>query len=203
MGIAVLTVWGYAPPTSKLTSVRCQDRAREFVATNMRTTSKVFLLAMLAALALAPGAFAQSIPPGNSGADQYTEGVPDVGGDKPAGGNGEAGGGGGAGGSISNGTLDALASAGADGALAGAALGASSPTPSGSPGERGSTGGAEGADDSELDALEDQGLGSALGTVAQGSDQGMGIVLPLILALVALGAVGLLVAQRARRSGSG
>jgi hypothetical protein len=157
-------------------------------------------VALLATPAVALG---QSLPPGNSGVDQYTENLPGPGGDKPTdGGNGGGGGGGdqgsgGGGGEAGNGELSAteaqaLSDQGPNGAAAAQLAEQTAPAkakhatrvehPSGS---------------------DDEGGGFSIGDTVSaltGSDSaGMGIFLPILLGATLLGAIALGAARMLRR----
>jgi hypothetical protein len=118
----------------------------------------------------------QTLPPGNSGIDQYTENVPSAGGDKPTAGPGAGGGGGAAGGQttvLSPGTKSKLDKLGANGKAAARAAEATGPS---------------------------RGSGQATSDNPPGSD-GFGFLLPLFLVLALLGAAAVYFA-RTRRSGA-
>ncbi len=174
----------------------------------------VFAAAVLAIAIAAPSGFAQeAIPPGNSGADQYGEGVPGGGGNNSSTGSftGSAGSSGRGGQGLPQGTVKQLQEAGPSGAAAVAALGSTVPsgtaTPStsangqpGASGQPGAGGQAEGGQpgdggssgrggDGTLRNLAD----SVLGT---GSDGGMGAALPILLGVVLAGAVAIVARRR-------
>jgi hypothetical protein len=138
------------------------------------------LVVPAAALAAQPGP-----PPGNSGADQYTENIPTAGGSQTTGGGGGAGGGGG-GSAVSPGTVRELQGQGSAGK--GAAAFAQATAPRGA--HRG-------------EAASEGGGGTPIGDVLKqvtGADSdsggGMGLVLPIVLGASLLAAVGLLLARR-------
>jgi len=79
---------------------------------------------LIAALLLVLPAGALAVDPGNSGIDEYTEGVPSAGGEKPTSGTGSGGGGASV---VSPQTTEQLAKLGAEGAAAARAAEASSP----------------------------------------------------------------------------
>lgn len=135
-------------------------------------------------LLVAPQAGAAEIPPDNSAADEYTEGVPGAQGNTPS---TEEGGG------LPDSANDALDSLGPAGAEAAAVLGSSAPP--------GSDGGGKSDDGSFAagPASEEGGVGDTVGSALGSSSGGMGLLLPIILALALAGGVGLAIARR--RSG--
>jgi hypothetical protein len=147
----------------------------------------------LLALALPAAAGAQDVPSGNSGIDQYRESIPGVGGNKPTGP--------GASGTGKSGTGAATGQSGT-----GAVTGGSGNSPStaqsleklGPDGK----GAAEAAAATNPGGSQDQGSGFASPSPTSGdsgdSGPGMGVALPIILALVLAGAVTLAVLRRRR-----
>ena len=131
----------------------------------------IVITSLLLALALPATAAAQSVPPGNSGIDQYQESIPGVGGNKPTNGPGATGSGGDAPSvqtQISPSTvrkLDKLGPAGKETAAAAAATAQSAPNHSNT-------------------------------TSSGNSDPGMGWVLPVILALALAAALGIVLMRR-------
>lgn len=163
-------------------------------------TFRVLASAVAALVILAVPATAQeTIPPGNSGADEYTEGVPGPGGEQPTGPN-NGGGGGEDSPPLPSSTASALGQAGAGGALVQSVVGQTAPDSqalrdavSGKGEKDGEAVAAGAADDSSpLDSL------AAVGT---GADQGLGAGLPALLvgALLAAGAFVLVRRLQSRR----
>lgn len=150
---------------------------------------------LLLAMPAAAAASHQTLPPGNSGADEYVEGVPGAGGDKPSGnvGQGDDAGGG----TLPPAAQEALGAQGTDGEKAAGLAAATAPDDAknaGSGTDEGS-GGGKGSDPS----------GSRVGQVVEaltgsGSD-GMGVVLPLILVTTVVVALALLLSRRRRDAG--
>lgn len=173
----------------------------------------VFALALAAGAMTASVASAQGIPPGNSGADQYAEGVPGADGNSPANGGSSDGGSEGTGetgGGLPSQVVNELEESGSDGAAAVTALGSSTPEGTGGAGTGGAgTNGAGNKGPAGVDAEAGSAIGAgeadsdrgALGDLADavvtGSDEGMGAVLPILLALVLL--VGLTLAFLRKR----
>lgn len=159
------------------------------------------VLTALAVLILIPGiAAAQHTPPGNSGVDEYSEGVPGSGGEHPSGGNDSSGGDDGS--SLPAPVAADLSDSGADGAALAAAVDATAPdskklqeaTKAAAEGDGGGTSPVEALDT----GTEGAGL-SAITAAAGDSEGGMGIALPLLLIAAAVLAVVFVVA-RARRT---
>ena len=156
----------------------------------LRTTLATALLALCALLACAgtAGAAPAKVPPGNSGATQYTETLPGVGGNKTTKGlhEGENGGGESSLSADKAAQLEKLGKEGKDAARL--AAGGAPPKQAGGKGEGSSTSGdASGAE---------QVVGAATGASDSG---GMGLLLPLLIAagvLAALGFLGFLVYRR-------
>lgn len=156
-------------------------------------------LCLLAALLLPANAVAANVPPGNSGANQYTETLPGAGGNKPT---NNIGGGGNQGGgasqpaqALSAGAQRSLDQQGAAGRATADLANRTAPpgAATGSQGKPGQTpSGSSGGSSGVLDVLK-QAKGSA-------DSGGMGIVLPLTLAGSALAA---LLFLRWRRRGPG
>lgn len=169
----------------------------------MKRTIFPFLLLILAFAVAAPAADAQRIPPGNSGADQYTEGVPSSDGNRPGnGGGGSAGGGGSKSGGGSDGrgglskkVVSDLEKRGATGAEAAAALSPSVPAGaasqsastagSGSDSTRGGSDSTRGGSDGSSKGSEgsDGSAGglSSDGDAADGRSNGVGDVVDTVL----------------------
>jgi hypothetical protein len=165
-------------------------------------------LAIVAVLAV-PSTSAAQAPGG--GADQYSETFPGAGGNRPSNGGGSGGAGGSGGGQSdpSSGPLtpaqvEALEAQGADGAAAAAAAQSSGPEGAPGAGEDGKAVGgnqgsaAEGNSGSPAGEGDSEGSGvpELVGDVASGSDDGMGPVLPIVLAVALIGAVAFLIARR-------
>src|SRR5213595_12918 len=122
----------------------CQERRAPSVFRSVKklvTTLAIGSLLVFPATALAGNGGHHSVPPGNSGLDQYTENIPGAGGNHPTGGGGShhpGGGGGGSGSSVSPGvtrTLDSQGPAGQGAASLAAAtapdVGRNAPAPAG------------------------------------------------------------------------
>jgi hypothetical protein len=152
----------------------------------------------LALLSFSSPALASSIPPGNAGADQYTEGIPG------AGGNGTFNGVGGS--EAPDERYGKLASLGDAGASAAAILAASSPQSAAlerAMGDRKGGGRGIGANVDRPSGSDGGSLGSAVQAAVGGSDAGMGVGLPIVLALaLAAAAVALLQRHRGGRDPS-
>ena len=169
--------------------VPCQLSRRGPVSNSVRRVITILTAAALVAASLPALAMAQ----GNSGVDEYEEVLPNPGGgnDSDAGDNV---------GDDSSGPLtpeqaSALEEQGSDGAAApaqesGGAGNASSATDSAD-----TSSGASSSDD-------DSGVASVVGDLASGSDDGMGIVLPIVLVVAVVAAVGFLFARRRGRAGA-
>lgn len=140
-------------------------------------------LAVLVLLAVPATAAAQA-PGGNAGVDEYTETIPGGGGSSPSADRD----GSGPGGPLSPAQVAALEAEGADGAAA-AALAQSTGPDRAQQGTERSNG--EPAGDSAGGSIP-----GALGDAASGSDDGMGVALPIILSLALLAALGFVVARR-------
>jgi hypothetical protein len=163
-----------------------------------RVSCFVVATAALLAFAAVPGlAAAQD----NSAIDEYTENVPGAGGDRPTrdvdGGSGE-----GSGSTLPPASSGALATEGADGAAAADLAQATAPARE--------PGGSDGAGDGSTTrdrAGADGGLpsvGDVVAGVGGGSDSdGLGIVLPIILGSVLVGALLFLLARRRRQGEPG
>ena len=168
----------------------------------------VAALALAGALALtASPAFGQSIPPGNSGADQYAEGVPGADGNKkPGGGSGGGAGGDGDSSSGSSGlpasVVSELEDGGATGSAAAVALGASAPARDSGAGKgSGSAFGQDGAGETAVAQSEPASpLAEIVDTITTGSEDGMGTALPILLLIVLAGGVGVALWMRTGRS---
>lgn len=183
-----------------------------------RIGSALTLITALFALAASSAWAQRPIPPGNSAADQYAEGAPGAdgnnapsnkGGGSDGGGLGGGGSGGsqGGGGSSSSGLSPSvendLQQQGATGATAATALGANAPNRgSGSQSNRGAglgsgPGGAGQGSGSGASANEGSALGDIADSLLTGSDEGgMGVALPILLALALLGGLLLVVRRR-------
>jgi hypothetical protein len=168
-----------------------------FVCIDMRRVS-CFLVATAALLALAavPGpALAQD----NSAIDEYTENVPGAGGDRPSR-DVDGGTGGGSGSTLPPSSSEALASQGAAGAAAADLAQATAPAREAG----GSGGGADGSTARERSGGGVPSVGDVLAEVGRGSDSdGLGIVLPIILGSVLVGALLFLLARRRRQGEPG
>jgi hypothetical protein len=165
---------------------------------------RVHILAFICLLATAGSAAAthQAIPPDNSGAGQYTENVPGAGGDKPSDGLGGGSGGPGGSGSGPGGSsgelspdaeaaLGSLASKGPVGAHA-AALARAGAEPRASDNARGN--GPTGSENAEGGSF----LSEVLRQLAGTDSDGMGMALPIIIALSFVAALLLVLARRRR-----
>ena len=168
----------------------------------MRTISIAIVLGLAVALVAPSFALAQGIPPDNSGADQYVEGVPGAGGDKPSGGGGGGGAGNGVegedGSGLSPAAQEALEAEGPAGAQVAEAVGATAPGKGGKGAD-----GAKAQDSADsVQRGEDNDGGSGIDDVVgslTGSDSGgMGLALPAILLLTLLGALALAIVRRRR-----
>jgi hypothetical protein len=162
------------------------------------TTASLAILAMLAA----PGV-ATAQGPGNGGADEYSETIPGAGGNHPTspgggGGGGEPGEPTGGGGPLTPAQIAALEAAGEDGAAA-AALAQSTGRDTKQTAGKGSGATAD-EDGASSGASSGDSAGSGItelvGDVAAGSDDGMGPVLPIILAAALIGAIAFLIVRR-------
>jgi hypothetical protein len=146
----------------------------------MRRVLTIVLAAALVAVVAPSMALGQS----NAGIDEYTEEVPGAGGGNPT----HGGGGGGedpsTGGPLSPAEVSSLEELGADGAAAAELAQASGPRDDG-----GTPGVAASPDDSS-------GVADVVGDLAGDSDEGIGIMLPVVLALTLLAAVGFVLVRR-------
>jgi hypothetical protein len=159
-------------------------------------------VAILAAALLAAPAVTQaqqSLPPGNSGVDQYTENVPGPGGDKPtsddeggSGGSGGSGSGGAGNGELSASEAQALSDQGANGAAA-AQLAEQTAPETAKTNARVEHRSGDGGDDGGFSADD---VFSAL----TGSDSaGMGVFLPILLGATLLAAIAVGATRMLRR----
>ena len=200
----------------------CQERRAPSVFRSVKklvTTLAIGSLLVFPATALAGNGGHHSVPPGNSGLDQYTENIPGAGGNHPTGGGGShhpGGGGGGSGSSVTPGvthTLDSQGPAGQGAASLAAAtapdVGGNAPAPAGHGGKSGGSANAKGGSGTTASGTASGGnaasggSGSGVDAIAaeltgSGVDNGMGIFLPIILGAALIGALGL-VALRLRR----
>jgi hypothetical protein len=164
----------------------------------LRTALATALLALCALSACAGSAAAAPgrVPPGNSGAVQYTETLPGVGGDQTTAGvrEGRSGGTGrGAAHSLGAGQAARLKALGREGAgAARLAVGGEPPGPAGGKGAGGTGGGEVSSPTGDASGLA-QVVGTATGTSGSG---GMGLLLPLLIAVGVLGALAFLVIRR-------
>lgn len=145
-----------------------------------------------------------------SGADEYTENIPGGGGNTPTNNNGNGSGGGsdGGGSPLPQGAQEALAQQGSDGAAAanlaaetGPNRNATSGKQGGGSGGDGAGGGLSGGEGSSLSTPTKSdsggsGIGEVVGELAGGSDDGMGILLPIILGSVLVAAVAFVLIRR-------
>jgi len=159
------------------------------------------LLAMLIALALPGAAVGQG-----SGGDVYEEDVPGAGGNQPSSGNNGDNGSGGGGSALpsDSGSQSGLAAKGEDGAAAAELAQSTSPGGSGSSATGGDDGtslsGGEAAADPDT---ESSGPGGVAVDLLGGSDDGMGLLLPIILASVLVaGAAFVLIRRSGGSTGS-
>jgi hypothetical protein len=198
----------------------CQERRPPSVFKSVKklvTTLAIGSLLVLPATALAGNGGHHSVPPGNSGLDQYTENIPGAGGNHPTGGGGShhpGGGGGGSGSSVTPGVTHTLDSQGPAGQGAASLAAATAPdvggnAPAGHPGKSGGSANAKGGSGTTASGAASGGnaapggSGSGVDAIAaeltgSGVDNGMGIFLPIILGAALIGALGL-VALRLRR----
>ena len=198
----------------------CQERRPPSVLKPVKklvTTLAIGSLLVLPATALAGNGGHHSVPPGNSGLDQYTENIPGAGGNHPTGGGGShhpGGGGGGSGSSVSPGVTHTLDSQGPAGQGAASLAAATAPdvggnAPAGHGGKSGGSANAKGGSGTTAGGAASRGnaasggSGSGVDAIAaeltgSGVDNGMGIFLPIILGAALIGALGL-VALRLRR----
>jgi hypothetical protein len=160
----------------------CQSPRTRYVTTGVKRVAFLLASGLCAALVLPASAVAQSstLPPGNSGIDQYQENVPGPGGDKAIGQSGADDEGGGGGGALS----PADEGGGGGGAL--------SPALERKLAARGPAGKAV------ADAVAATAPGRLVGEEVPGgsSGSGMGIALPIILVSTLLAAVAFLLARR-------
>ena len=163
----------------------------------IRTALATALLALCALSACAGSAAAAPgrVPPGNSGAAQYTETLPGVGGNQTTSGvrEGQSGRQGGAAHSLGAGQaarLEALGKEGADAARL--AANGEPPGSAGGNGARGTGGGEGSAPPGNASGLA-QVVSAATGT---SGSSGMGLLLPLLIAVGVLGALAFLVIRR-------
>jgi hypothetical protein len=198
----------------------CQERRPPSVLKSVKklvTTLAIGSLLVLPATALAGNGGHHSVPPGNSGLDQYTENIPGAGGNHPTGGGGShhpGGGGGGSGSSVSPGVTHTLDSQGPAGQGAANLAATTAPdvggnAPAGHGGKSGGSANAKGGSGTTAGGAASRGnaasggSGSGVDAIAaeltgSGVDNGMGILLPIILGAALIGALGL-VALRLRR----
>jgi hypothetical protein len=198
----------------------CQERRPPSVFKSVKklvTTLAIGSLLVLPATALAGNGGHHSVPPGNSGLDQYTENIPGAGGNHPTGGGGShhpGGGGGGSGSSVTPGVAHTLDSQGPAGQGAASLAAATAPdvggnAPAGHGGKSGGSANAKGGSGTTASGAASGGnaapggSGSGVDAIAaeltgSGVDNGMGIFLPIILGAALIGALGL-VALRLRR----
>lgn len=134
-------------------------------------------------------------PPGNSAVNQYVESVPTAGGGRPTG-TIHAGGSAGSGGSgpVAPSTQHALAQQGADGLAASALARATAPAAGARPSNRASSTGSSGASGAGTHSMPRAGGGGSSGVAAvlktltgSSSHGGLGLLLPLILIVTAIG----------------
>jgi hypothetical protein len=143
----------------------------------------IFMAAVLVALVVP----AVSLGQGNAGVDEYTEEVPGAGGGKPSSGN--------TGGEddptlgpLTPAQVSALDEAGIDGTAAAALAQATGPAG----GDQGN-----GGTPDDLGPVDDSsGVADVVGDLAGDSESGIGIMLPIVLALTLLAAVGFVLARR-------
>ena len=161
------------------------------------------LLAVVAALALPGVAMGQG-----SGADEYSEDIPGGGGNQPSNQNGGGSGGTGGGSTLPSGTQADLAAQGDDGAAAANLAQQTGPGENGNGGKSNGAGSGDGAGgtgsgssgDVNLAPADSDSSGSGIGGVvadlAGGSDDGMGLLLPIILGSVLVAAVAFVLFRR-------
>jgi hypothetical protein len=148
----------------------------------VRRVITVLTLAALAAASLPALATAQS----NSGVDEYEEVLPN-----PGGGDNQGGGNDDSTGALSPDQVNDFEEAGPDGAAT-AELTQESTPESSSP----SGGAANGTNSSSGD--DSDGVVEVVGDLAGGSDDGMGLLLPIVLGIAAVAAAGFVIARRNR-----
>jgi hypothetical protein len=204
----------------------CQERRPPSVFKSVKklvTTLAIGSLLVLPATALAGNGGHHSVPPGNSGLDQYTENIPGAGGNHPTGGGGShhpGGGGGGSGSSVTPGVTHTLDSQGPAGQGAASLAAATAPdvggnAPAGHGGKSGGSANAKGGSGTTASGAASGGNAPSGGNAASGGsgsgvdaiaaeltgsgvDNGMGIFLPIILGAALIGALGLVVLRLRR-----
>jgi hypothetical protein len=151
---------------------------------------RIVITVTLLAMALPAAAGAQDVPSGNSGIDQYRESIPAVGGNKPTGPNSSGGG-------SASGTGSASGSGTAPGGAQVSPEGAQSLEKRGPEAEDAAAAAAA----TDPNASQSQGdFASAAPTSGDSGDSGpgMGVVLPIIIALALAGALTFAVLRRRR-----
>lgn len=150
----------------------------------MRTPTAIAVLLALLLLAVPAAAQQVNAPPGNAGVDEYLETVPGAGGNRPSDAGADRS-------PLTPGARSELERQGADGRAAAELAEREGPAA-----DKGSAKPAPVQSLPQDDA--DDGLLGALGSAATGSDDGMGIWLPLLLVLSAVAALAAVVFQRRR-----
>jgi MYXO-CTERM domain-containing protein len=138
----------------------------------------------------------QVAPPGNAGVDEYLETIPEADGNRPVRPPAESGGQGG----LDADTQRELESLGDDGEAA-ARLADRAARQSGGTGSSDKApvrDGETGASADSLDGTSGAGLGTVLGQTVSAEDGGLGVGLPILLAVTLLGAVAIVVVRRRR-----
>ena len=162
----------------------CQVRRDEAVSTGMRRVLTVLIVAALGVCLPPAAALGQG-----GGVDEYTEQLPGAGGGKPTSGGGDDENSTG-GGPLSPAAVDSLDELGSDGTAAAELAQTSGPGTAQSPGD---SGGSDAAVPDETSGAVD------VGNLAGDSGDGVGIALPIVLALILLAAVGFVIVRRTGR----
>jgi len=208
--VHVACIYGSGAP--RLTPTRCQLFEAAHVDPGMKNFAAI--LAVVAMFAFPGVAFGQ----GGSGADAYEENIPGGGGNTPSNDNGGQSGTDG-GSSLPEGTQGALEEQGADGAAAANLAEQTGPGGNGSRGDN-STGSGAGngagsgsspdgevnltpADDKPAGSSSGSGIDEVVGELAGGSDDGMGILLPIILGSVLVAGVAFVLIRRSSGGSAG
>jgi hypothetical protein len=164
---------------------------------------RLVAVAVIAMLACPAGAAAQgALPPGDSGVDEYVEGVPGPKGSVPSGSVGKGKDRGDK--ALPPGVVRQLEALGEDGRAAAELAEATAPSRADRAGARkardgeagGSSGSAGGGNDSGGSAIAE-----VVGKMVGGGEGGMGLALPLILLVTVLSAIAVVVARRSRGAG--
>lgn len=164
----------------------CQLSRCGCVSNSVRRAITILTAAALVAASLPALAMAQ----GNGGVDEYEEVLPNPGGgnDSDAGDSGDD-----SSGPLTPEQVSALEEQGSDGAAAAALA-----QESGGAGNAGSAGEPTDTSSAAPSSDDDSGVAGVVGDLASGSDDGMGIVLPIVLVVVAVAAVAFFIVRRSR-----